>query len=120
MLCLRPAEMADVGAIVTENARKDIAGSDVGRSASASDSRTLQTLNKAVDADDPTQNPLVQSLYAVVEKLDIVVHIVDDVVKVTPCLHTQKLCFSRCFQIHPYVNFAWQVTSSLYKVSVLR
>jgi hypothetical protein len=57
------------------------------------------------------------SLSAVVSKLQLFVGIADEAAKVfRMTLDFGQQVNSSLIQIHPYVNFVWQATSSIYKV----
>ncbi|KIM82890.1 hypothetical protein PILCRDRAFT_7772 [Piloderma croceum F 1598] len=94
---LSTAELTQAGEIARANAREDIEHGGISKSAGAADSGAVQGMNDAVGA---VQEPgaLETALWSVVSKLDIFVNIID-----------------KTSDVHPYANFAWQLTSSLYK-----
>ncbi|KIM73366.1 hypothetical protein PILCRDRAFT_728873 [Piloderma croceum F 1598] len=85
------------GAIAMSTVRQDIERSDILAVTAAGDSRPAQVFGAAVTfVSQP--GDIVTLLESVISKLDLFVRIVD-----------------QAATVHPYANFAWTVTSSLYK-----
>lgn len=106
----------EAGATALFNAREDIEHIGLARFPAAADSQAANTVIAAISG--PTG--AYAALGNVVSQLDIFIGIVDEVSKVNMLTASSKPILTICLQIHPYVNFAWQVTSSLYKVSSFR
>jgi hypothetical protein len=66
------------------------------------------------------QMGLATSMGSLLGKVEILVKIGDEVAKVYLCYVRAPRTVLKYLQIHPYVNFAWQVLSMGFKVSWIR
>jgi hypothetical protein len=108
---------------IEHQSMSDVAGNNVEHARMAAQKLSPPPIVNAVDGDTilagivSNQMGLVTSLGSLLGKVEILVKIGDEVAKVCLCYVHVDCTVLKYSQIHPYVNFAWQVLSTGFKVS---